>query len=240
MTHHELMADLQSFAHPEKAAFFPKFFKTGPGQYGEGDQFIGISVPNQRLVAKKYKELSLKELQKLLYSPIHEHRLTALLILVKQFEKADLKQQEQIYLFYLKHKAQVNNWDLVDSSAHKIVGAYLMNKDRALLYELSQSSSLWDRRIAMISCFAFLRIGDFDDTLKVAELLLHDKHDLIHKAVGWVLRELGKKDLKILEEFLRRDAQFGRRYYQTMPRTMLRYAIEKFPPEKRAFYMGKV
>jgi len=232
MTHQDLMVDLQKLADTEKAAFFPKFFKTGPGQYGEGDQFIGVSVPHQRIIAKKYKELPLNEIQKLLYSPIHEHRLTALLILVNQFEKADEKEQKKICDFYLKHKNQVNNWDLVDSSAHKILGPYLKNKDRSILYTLGHSPTLWDRRIAIISCFAYLPHSDFKDALAIAKILLNDKQDLIHKAVGWVLREIGKREQAIEEEFLME-------HYKIMPRTMLRYAIEKFTREKRGFYLGK-
>lgn len=232
MTHQNATDDLQQFANSEKAAFFPKFFKTGPGQYGEGDQFLGVTVPNQRLVAKKHKGLPLSEIQKLLYSPIHEHRLTSLLILVGQFKKADTNQQKKIYNFYLKHKNRVNNWDLVDSSAHKIVGAYLLDKDRSPLYTLAPSPNLWDRRIAIISCFAFIAENDFADALAIAEILLNDDHDLIHKAVGWVLREIGKKDPKTHEVFLKQ-------HYKTMPRTMLRYAIEKLSPEERKVYLGK-
>lgn len=232
MNHQHLIADLKSLINPEKAAFLPKFFKTGPGQYGEGDQFIGVVVPNQRKIAKKYKNLPLAEIQKLIISPIHEHRLTSLFILVHQFQKGDGNKQKEIYEFYLKNKHQVNNWDLVDSSAHKIVGAYLLNKDRSILYELAHSHNLWDRRIAMISCFAFTDQEDFEDALAIADILVNDEHDLIHKAVGWVLREVGKKDQRVEEEFLMK-------HYKTMPRTMLRYAIEKFTRQKRDFYLGK-
>lgn len=232
MNHQHLIADLKSLINPEKAAFLPKFFKTGPGQYGEGDQFIGVVVPNQRKIAKKYKNLPLAEIQKLIISPIHEHRLTSLFILVHQFQKGDGNKQKEIYEFYLKNKHQVNNWDLVDSSAHKIVGAYLLNKDRSILYELAHSPNLWDRRIAMISCFAFTDQEDFEDALAIADILVNDEHDLIHKAVGWVLREVGKKDQRVEEEFLMK-------HYKTMPRTMLRYAIEKFTRQKRDFYLGK-
>lgn len=232
MTHQHLINDLKKLANPEKAAFFPRFFKAGPGEYGEGDQFLGVIVPDQRKIAKKYKGLELPEIKKLLHSPIHEHRLTALFILVNQFQKGDEKQKKEVYEFYLKNKCHVNNWDLVDSSAHKIVGVYLKDKDRSILYDLAQSPSLWDRRIAMMSCFTFIREQDFEDALAIAEILVDDEHDLIHKVVGWMLREIGKRDQGVEEEFLMQ-------HYQTMPRTMLRYAIEKFTRQKRDFYLGK-
>ena len=215
----QLKKDLALLINPEKAAFFPRFFKTGKGQYGEGDQFLGVTVPDQRTVAKKYKQLTLAELKELLNSPIHEHRLVAILILVHQFEKGDETSRKKIYEFYLKHKARVNNWDLVDSSAHKIVGPYLEDKPREILFELAESESLWDRRIAMMSCFYFIRNNDFDDALRVAEMLVDDRHDLIHKAVGWMIREIGARDEGPALDFLRR--------HQDMPRTMWRYATEK-------------
>lgn len=227
-----LKQDLQKLANPEKAAFFPRFFKAGKGEYAEGDQFIGVTVPNQRKIAKKYRDLSLSEIKKLLHSKIHEHRLTALFILVAQFQKADESQKEAVYNFYLDNRSQVNNWDLVDSSAHKIVGAYLIDKDRSILQKLAKSKGLWDRRISIISTFAFIARGELEDSLQLAEMLVNDDHDLMHKAVGWVLREVGKKDLAAEEKFLKK-------HYKTMPRTMLRYAIEKFPDKKRKFYMGK-
>lgn len=229
----QLRQDLQSLANPKKAAFFPKFFKAGPGEYAEGDQFLGVIVPDQRKVAKKYKNLPLDQIKELLYSPIHEHRLTALFILVAQYQKAKTDEEKKIfYDFYLKHRAQVNNWDLVDSSAHKIVGDYLLTRDRSILYELAKSKSLWDRRIAMIAMWTFIREGELEEVLKVAELLVNDSHDLIHKAVGWMLRELGKKDQVIEEKFLKK-------HHKTMPPTMLRYAIEKFDQQKKDFYMGR-
>lgn len=228
----ELKADLKALADPEKAAFYPTFFKAGKGQYAEGDQFLGITVPNQRKVAKKYKAIGLSDLEKLLNSKFHEHRLTALYILVLQYEKRSEEEKEAIYEFYLEQKKQINNWDLVDTSAPKIVGVHLLNRDRSVLYKLVKSKSLWDRRIAMLATFTFIRESDFEDALKIADMLVGDSHDLIHKAVGWMLREIGKRDLKVEEQFLDR-------HYKTMPRTMLRYAIEKFSPAKKKHYMGK-
>lgn len=215
----QLKKELAALSNAEKAAFFPHFFKTGKGQYGEGDKFIGVTVPNQRLVAKKYKDLSFSDIKALLYSKIHEHRLTALLILVSQFEKGDERVRKKIYEFYLKNKSRVNNWDLVDSSAHKIVGAYLEDKNKDILFELAELDNLWDRRIAMISTFWNIRKNEFDTALQIAEILVDDNHDLIHKAVGWMLREMGKRDEGPVIEFLRR--------HQDMPRTMWRYATER-------------
>lgn len=215
----ELKKDLEQMANPEKAAFFPRFFKSGKGQYGEGDKFLGVTVPHQRVLAKKYKNLPLPDVKKLLDSKIHEHRLTGLLILVGQFEKGEEKLRKEVYEFYLKNKVRVNNWDLVDSSAHKIVGPYLEDKNRDILFELAESDSLWDRRIAMIATFHYIRKKEFEDALRIAEILVDDRHDLIHKAVGWMLREIGKRDEGVLIEFLRR--------HQDMPRTMWRYATEK-------------
>lgn len=215
----DLKKDLENLIQPERVEAAMRYFKTGKDQYGEGDKFLGITVPNQRLVAKKYKNLALPDIQKLLASNFHEHRLTGLLILVHQFEKGDETSRKKIYEFYLKHKARVNNWDLVDSSAHKIVGPYLKDKPRDILFKLAESKSLWDRRIAMMSCFYFIRNNDFDDALRVAEMLVDDRHDLIHKAVGWMVREIGARDEGPAMDFLRR--------HQDMPRTMWRYATEK-------------
>lgn len=223
-----VVSDLQEFASPAKAKSSAWFFKTGKGQYGEGDQFIGVTVPLQRMVAKKYKDLPLKDIDQLLNSPIHEHRLTALFILVGQYKKLPAR----VYDFYLKHTTKINNWDLVDSSASYIVGEWLMDKDRTILYKLARSKNLWERRIAIIATGAFIKNKEFKDTFAIAELLLHDDHDLIHKAVGWMLREVGKRDQKAEEAFLKK-------YYKTMPRTMLRYAIEKFSEDKRHEYLAK-
>ncbi len=229
----QLKKDLAKLADKEKAKFFPRFFKTGKGEYGEGDKFIGVTVPNIRLVVKKYKDLDLKELQQLINSPIHEHRLTALIILVNQFKKADESRKEKIADFYLKNTIHINNWDLVDLSACYILGGYFLNKDRAVIYKLVKSKNLWERRISVLTTFWFIKNREFKDSLKIADILLHDKHDLIHKAVGWMLREIGKKDVKVLEAFLDK-------YAKVMPRTMLRYATEKFSEEKRKSYLKKV
>lgn len=227
----QIQNDLQKLIRPDKAEFLPYFFKTGEGEYAQGDKFIGVVVPDQRSVAKKYyKEASLDDVQKLLDSPIHEHRLTGLFILTYKFEKAKEVEREIIYNFYLKNTKAINNWDLVDCSAHKIVGQYLIDKDRSILYKLAKSKNLWEQRIAILSTFAFIRVKDFEDCLNLAEGFLTHKHDLIHKAVGWMLREVGKKDELVLVSFLNPN-------YQKMPRTMLRYAIEKFPEQRRILYL---
>lgn len=222
---------LQQAANPEKAKILQRFFKTGKGEYGEGDIFLGITVPEQRKIAKQHADLSLYQLQKLLNSKIHENRLVALLILVNKFAKADDKQQKQIADFYLKNTHNINNWDLVDLSAHQILGQYLFDKDKQILCKLANSQLLWERRIAIISTFWFIKQNQFEDALKIAGLLINDNHDLIHKAVGWMLREIGKKDQEVEEQFLDK-------HYKKMPRTMLRYAIEKFDDQKRKHYMS--
>lgn len=223
----KLKSDLHSLGSPEKAKLLQGFFKTGKGEYGEGDSFLGVKVPECRAIAKKYNDLPLKEISELLKSKIHEERLTALLILLHRFQKNPSK---EIYDFYLSNTKYVNNWDLVDLTAHKIVGAFLVEKPRDILYKLASSSSLWERRISMVSTFAFLPEKDFKDSLALAEILLKDKHDLMHKAVGWVLREIGKKDLTVLKDFLKK-------HYKQMPRTALRYSIEKFPEAERKKYL---
>jgi 3-methyladenine DNA glycosylase AlkD len=225
---------LQEYAVPTKTPILSSFFKTGKSQYGYGDEFIGVTVPNQRkIVNQVYDKISLAETIKLLQSPIHEHRLTAVLILVKKYTKTkDAKEKDLIFETYLKHKKQINNWDLIDLSAPNILGTHLLDKDRSILYTLAKSDNLWDKRIAIMSTFTFIRAKDFDDTLQIAEILLNDTHDLIHKAVGWMLREIGKRDFATEENFVIQ-------HYTQMPRTMLRYAIEKFPAEKRKFYMKK-
>ena len=227
-----LKSELQALADPEKAAMLSRYFKTGKGQYGERDVFLGIAVPDQRAVAKKYSALSLSQIRELIAGKIHEHRLVALLILVSRYRKAEEEGKGRITDFYLKQTNHVNNWDLVDLSAPNILGDYLLDRDRAVLYRLARSKNLWERRIAIMSTLAFIRQRDFDDTLLVSEILLHDEHDLIHKAVGWMLREVGKRDLRTEEGFLKR-------HYRRMPRTMLRYAIERFDEKKRKFYMGR-
>ncbi len=224
---------LQHQANPAKAKILSGFFKTGKGEYGEGDHFLGITVPEQRKIAKQYQETTFTELHTLLQNKIHEYRLTALLILTEQYKKADEEQKKKIIDFYCKNTQSMNNWDLVDATAHQMLGDFLQDKEKTILYTYATSTNLWERRISIVSTFAFIRQKQFQDTIKIAEILLQDKHDLIHKAVGWMLREVGKKDQKVLEQFLNKHATI-------MSRTMLRYAIEKFPQEKRQFYMKKI
>jgi 3-methyladenine DNA glycosylase AlkD len=226
----QIKHDLSTLGNPEKAQKLSGFFKTGKGQYGEGDTFLGIPVPAQRKIAKKYRDLPLAELQVLMSSRIHEHRLTALLILVAQYQTAEQTKKGDIYRFYLTNTNNINNWDLVDISAPKIVGDYLMDRDTAILYKLAKSTNVWERRIAILSTFTFIRNNEFTHALRISELLVHDEHDLIHKAVGWMLREIGKRDQAIEEQFLQI-------YCREMPRTMLRYAIEKFDEKKRQYYL---
>jgi 3-methyladenine DNA glycosylase AlkD len=224
--------DLQMLANPEKAKILSRFFKTGKGEYGEGDIFLGIPVPEQRRIAKKYPGLSSGDIQKLLSDKIHEYRLVALLILIIKYRKADEKGKRGIFEFYLKNTNHINNWDLVDLSAPNIIGDYLLKQDRSILYSLARSEDLWEKRIAIMATFAFIRENEFDDTFRIAELLLCDRHDLIQKAAGWMLREIGKRDQQREEEFLQK-------HYRKMPRTMLRYAIERFDEEKRKLYLKK-
>lgn len=225
---------LRHFASEEKAKILRSFFKTGPGQYGEGDLFLGIAVPDIRKVAKECRDASFREIASLLSSAYHEERLLALLMLVDRFSKVDEAERKKIYSLYTRQTRYINNWDLVDLSAPNIVGAYLLDRSRKPLYEFAKSRDLWKRRIAIMATFQFIKEGDFSDTLKISTLLLSDDHDLIHKAVGWMLRETGKRDLRVEERFLER-------YYKKMPRTMLRYAIERFPDQKRKKYLdGKV
>lgn len=224
MTYHDVIYDLGKYKNSKKAEVLLRYFKTGKGDYGEGDVFIGLTVPQIRTVAKKYKDLPLFDIEKLICSPIHEYRLTALIILTYK------KLTKEIVNLYLHNMKYVNNWDLVDLSAHKILGLYLLDRPRIKLYRLARSKNMWERRIAVISTFAFLRHNDYSDALKLAEILVHDRHDLVHKAVGWVLREAGKVNREAEEKLLRT-------YHKTMPRTMLRYAIEKFPEKKRKKYL---
>lgn len=224
-----LKNDLAAKANPEKAAFFPRFFKTGPGDYGEGDLFLGVTVPDCRSIARTYKELPLPETIKLLHSKWHEERLVALMIMVLAFQHADTTSRQEIYKHYLANTRFINNWDLVDLSARDIVGRYLHEhpQKQAKLDELADSKLLWDRRISIIATFYFLQKGDPAPTLRIAERLLSDKHDLIQKAVGWMLREMGKRiDQQLLLDFLAT-------HYDKIPRTTLRYAIEKFSPDTR-------
>lgn len=222
--------DIKRAADPEKAKNLQWFFKTGPGEYGEGDIFLGLTVPKSRAIAKKHKDLSLNDTEKLLHSKFHEERLIALVILVHKFKKGDTRTQKEVYDLYLKNTKHINTWDLVDLSAHKIVGAYLLDKDKKVLDKLTRSKDFWERRIVVIATFAFIKNMQFDYTLKISETLLDDKHDLIHKAVGWMLREIGNRSMPAEEKFLKK-------HYKKMPRTMLRYAIEKFPETRRQAYL---
>jgi 3-methyladenine DNA glycosylase AlkD len=224
-----LKKDLQKFSDPKRAKLLLRFFKTGKGEYGEGDEFLGLTVPQVRRVVKKYENLSLFDIQELLHSPYHEHRLTAFLIMVGQFKETG---DDRIYRMYMANTRWINNWDLVDLSAPHIVGGYLLNKPRKMLYRLAKSKLLWDRRIAILATFAFIRNGDLVDCLRIARVLLKDKEDLMHKAVGWMLREVGKKNIKVLEDFLEENVS-------KMPRTCLRYSIEKFPEAKRQYWLKK-
>jgi len=222
--------DLLQLANEQIAEHSQRFFKTGKGEYGEGDIFLGIRVPLLRRLVKKYGGISIAEVRKLLHSKFHEERLLAVLMLVQLFKSADESVQKQVYDLYLENTEFINNWDIVDISASNIVGAHLHEKDKAPLSDLVQSKNLWERRIAIISTFYFIRQNEFDDTLKIAKILLNDKEDLIHKAVGWMLREVGKREIEFEEEFLQE-------HYKIMPRTMLRYAIEKFPETSRKMYL---
>ena len=226
-----LRAELKSLANPEKASQLQRFFKTAKGEYAEGDIFLGITVPQIRIIAKKYTDLTYKEIQQLLNSKFHEERLAALLILVRKFKKTkDQKEKQFIYNFYLKNTRGINNWDLVDLSAPNIVGEFLFDKDKSILRQLAISKNIWERRIAVLATFPLIKKRKFGESLALSQILINDPHDLIHKAVGWMLREVGKKDINVLETFLKDK-------YNQMPRTMLRYAIEKFPEEKRQMYL---
>jgi len=216
------------------AAHSSRFFKTGKGEYGEGDLFLGIRVPVIRKQVKKFSHLNLKEITELLKSPYHEIRLFSALMLVNKYNKAADKEKKPICQLYLKNLKYINNWDIVDSSASYIVGDYLLNKDKSQLYKLAKSKILWHRRVAIMATFQFIKHDQFEDSLKISKLLIHDKEDLIHKATGWMLREIGNRDIKVEEQFLKT-------HYHDMPRTMLRYAIEKFPEKKRKAYLnGKI
>jgi 3-methyladenine DNA glycosylase AlkD len=221
---------LRDFADPASALFVQRYFKTGPGQYGEGDKFLGLNVPDLRKVAREFRALPLAGLRQLLQSKWHEERLLALVILVDQYGGGDEKARAAIYKLYLASTSRISNWDLVDCSAPQIVGGHLEERSRKPLYRLVKSKSVWERRIAILATYHFIRLGEFDDTFALTESLLGDKHDLIHKAAGWMLREVGKRDRAALEKFLRKHAS-------KMPRTMLRYSIERFPEATRRKYL---
>ena len=225
-----LRKSLREIADPETAEHSMGFFKTGKGEYGEGDKFLGIRVPAIRQQAKKYRNIELSELKKLLQSSYHEERLCALIMLVDKFSQGTEEDRADIVNFYLSSIKYINNWDLVDSSAHYIVGVYLENRSRYVLYKMAESTDLWERRIAIMSTFHLIKKNMFKDTLNISEVLLKDKEDLIHKAVGWMLREIGKRDISAERHFLDK-------HYRDMPRTMLRYAIEKFQETERQNYL---
>ncbi|MBF0216672.1 MAG: DNA alkylation repair protein [Candidatus Omnitrophica bacterium] len=227
----EVRGELRLHASEEKATLLGRFFKTGPGDYGEGDVFIGVKVPETRRIAKRYfKAIRQGGVRALLASRIHEERLAALIMMVLQFEKGSPEGKEDIYRLYLASTRRINNWDLVDISAGQIVGGYLFDRDREILYRLASSDNLWERRIAVIATFYFIRKGQYGDTLGISEKLLGDREDLIHKATGWMLRETGKRDKGTLVKFIKKN-------YKQMPRTMLRYAIELFPEKERQMYL---
>lgn len=231
-----IMQELARAADPKKAAFFPRFFKAGPGEYAEGDRFLGVTVPHQRQIARRHRDAPLAELEVLVRSPIHEHRLTGFLILTEQFHAARKEPalRARLFAFCRKHLKQLNNWDIVDTVAPKIIGAHLIDHPelRPMLHTLARAASLWRRRIAIIATQAFIRRGDLQETLVLAERLLGDPEDLIHKAAGWMLREVGQKDEALLESFLERHSP-------RMPRTMLRYALERLPPARRRYFMER-
>lgn len=228
-----LKKEMEKLADIKQAANLQRFFKTGKGQYGEGDVFLGIKVPILRELAKKYKDIQLGEVISLLDSKIHEHRLTALFILVGKYQRAEAGVKKIIFDLYMKNTQKINNWDLVDLSAPNIAGHFLLDKKRDVLYKLAKSKNLWERRIAVLATFAFIKKGEFKDAFRISKLLLKDKHDLIHKAVGWMLREAGKR---LSEE---KEKEFLDRNYKKMPRTMLRYAIERFNKKDKSKYMKK-
>ncbi len=232
----KLKEELRKQATPEQAKILQRFFKTGKGEYGEGDVFLGIKVPIQRKIAKNYLGISLRELQELLDTNIHEYRLTALVILINKYNNSTEKEKKEVYEFYIQNLENINNWDLVDISCPNIVGNYLYFQPiisvKKILQQLAISKNLWKRRVAIISTLFFIKQGRFGETLGISQMLLKDEHDLIHKAVGWMLREVGKKNQEVEERFLNK-------YYKQMPRTMLRYSIERFSEEKRKYYMKK-
>jgi 3-methyladenine DNA glycosylase AlkD len=230
---HKLQIELRELAKPEKIPIYNKFFKTGKGEYGEGDEFIGVTVPDSRKVARANVDISYEDLTYIIKSRIHEDRLCALIILVYKFERAKTEQEkQQVVDFYLKYHLYGNNWDLVDVITPKILGPWLLHRDKSLLYEYAHSSNLWERRIAILTTFYFIRQGEFKDTIEISEILLTDKHDLIHKAVGWMLREMGKKDQKELVDFLNK-------HYKNMPRIMLRYSTERLSEQLKRSYLAK-
>ena len=232
MTAEHVTLELTKYEDPFRAQLASRFFKTGKGQYGEGDVFVGVAVPDVRTVAKKYAALSLLEIEKLLESDIHEHRLAALIIMTNQAKKAQPAYKKALYDLYVRRTDRINNWDLVDTSCRDVIGGFLIDKSRRPLYSFAQSRNIWERRMAIVATWQFIREGDVRDVFGLAEVLLNDKEDLIHKAVGWMLREAGKKDQDKLAQFLDTHAS-------SMPRTMLRYAIERFESDQRQYFLNK-
>ncbi|NCF75305.1 MAG: DNA alkylation repair protein [Xanthomonadaceae bacterium] len=228
----KIKKELKNLSNPEQAKNSQKFFKTRKGEYGEKDVFLGVKVPIQRWIITKYKNFQLSEIKELLNSKIHEYRFIALLLLIDKYKKSNNREKKKFFDFYLRNTKNVNNWDLVDLSAPKIIGDYLLNKPRDILYKLVKSKNLWEKRIAIIATFIFIKNNDFKDILKISKILLNDKNDLIHKAIGWMLREVGKQNQEVEEKFLNK-------YHKRMPRIMLRYSIEKFNEEKRKAYLKK-
>ena len=224
---------LQALSDAEKREIFPKFFKAGKGEYGEGDRFLGVTVPNVRAIAKQHKDIALAEIQELIQSEWHEVRLCALIIMVEKSKKKDEALRKELFDLYLSQTKRINNWDLVDLSCRFIIGEYLLDKSRDILYQLAQSPLLWDNRIAIVSTYAFIRKGQLEDTYALSDLMMHHPHDLMHKAIGWMLREAGKRDSKRLYDYVMN-------HRADMPHTMLRYAIEKFSPKERAILMKRV
>jgi 3-methyladenine DNA glycosylase AlkD len=230
MTVKKIQIKLRQLGSRKKATDLQRFFKTGPGEYGQGDVFMGVRVPELRKLVKLYPEITIEESVQLLRSSIHEERMLALLILVGKYSKGNETVKKKIYELYLQNTKYINSWDLVDGSAHHIVGDFLMDKSKEPIHRLANSKSLWERRIAILSTFHFIKHNTYSETLKISKILIADEHDLIHKAVGWMLREIGKRHMPAQETFLKK-------YYKRMPRTMLRYAIEKFPEPKRQKYL---
>ena len=228
-----IISDLQALSDAEKQEIFPKFFKAGKGEYGEGDRFIGVTVPNIRAIAKLHKDISIEEIRELILSEWHEVRLCALIIMVEKSKKKDESLRKELFDLYLSQTKHINNWDLVDLSCRFIVGEYLLDKSRDILYQLAQSSLLWDNRIAIVSTYAFIRKGQLEDTYALSDLMMQHPHDLMHKAIGWMLREAGKRNPERLYDYVMS-------HRADMPRTMLRYAIEKFSPKERAILMKRV
>ena len=227
-----ITSELQALSNAEKREIFPRFFKAGKGEYGEGDRFLGVTVPNIRAIAKQYKNISLNEIRELMQSEWHEVRLCALLIMVEKSKKKDEALRQQLFDLYLSQTDRINNWDLVDLSCRFIVGEYLLDKSRDILYQLAHSPLLWDNRIAIVSTYAFIRKGQLEDTYALSDLMMQHPHDLMHKAIGWMLREAGKRDSERLYDYVMS-------HRADMPRTMLRYAIEKFSPTERSILMKR-